>query len=99
MSQFNAMNALAVCSTITIVKQPESKDRVFALHEVHRTATVLMPGPYDNDGKKVNLVSRYDVIGRDSYEMTYPGTKRETPDTDKAVPSGLPRKLSTLPAS
>jgi hypothetical protein len=32
MSQFNAMNALAVCSIITIVKQPESKDRGFAPH-------------------------------------------------------------------
>jgi len=29
--------------------------------------------------------------------MTYPGTKGETLDTDKAVPSGLPRQLSTLP--
>jgi hypothetical protein len=29
--------------------------------------------------------------------MTYSGTKGETPDTDKAAPSGLPRQLSTLP--
>jgi hypothetical protein len=29
MSQFNAANALAVCSITTIVKQPESEDSVF----------------------------------------------------------------------
>ena len=29
--------------------------------------------------------------------MTYSGTKGETPDTDKAAPSGLPGQLSTLP--
>ena len=31
------------------------------------------------------------------YGSAYTGTKGETPETDKADPSGLPRQLSTLP--
>ena len=31
------------------------------------------------------------------YGVLYPGTKEETPDTDKGSPSGLPRQPSTLP--
>ena len=31
------------------------------------------------------------------YGLPYPGTKGETPDTDKGRPNGLPRQLSTLP--
>ena len=31
------------------------------------------------------------------YGRLYLGTKEETPDTDKGLPSGLPRQRSTLP--
>jgi hypothetical protein len=63
MSQFNAVNALAVCSISTIVKRLESTRSISCTRRARDTCT---------------------------------GTKEETPDTDKGLPSGLPRQSSTL---
>jgi hypothetical protein len=40
-------------------------------------AIVLMPGPYDSRGKKVNEVNKYDVFGSHNASMIAVGRVRE----------------------
>ena len=61
-----------------LLSRPSSVDRT-------GRAIVLMPGPYDSRGKKVNEVKRYDVFGSHSCSFTTPMRIVNMPTTARAT--------------